>query len=164
MNTIDILLQGEAIADIQLVTVPHDADLSALLGAAAKLRSVTEHGDGEFLVFLQDEDKPLKPGKLPHPRPGQPLCIHVHRCRKVKVEVSFNGETKSAELSPSRTVGASKTHFAVKLFRMSKHDAAEHVLQLADTTERPDADTHLGALARHCGVKFDLVPLIRVEG
>lgn len=164
MKPIDILLQGEAIAEVQLITLGGDADLAALLAEAAKLRGVTEEADGEFLVFVQDEDAPLKRGKLPRPKPGQPLCLHIHRCRKITVEVSFNGEVKTVDLAPSRTVGATKTYAAVKLFGMSKHDAAEHVLQIAGSTERPDADIHLGALARRCGVAFDLVPLVRVEG
>lgn len=164
MKTIDILLQGEAIADVQLVTLDASADLDALLAAAAKLRGPIDGDEADFLAFLQDEDTPLKRGKLPRPKPGQPLCIHVHRCGKIKVEAMFNGQVKKVELAPSRTVGAAKTYVAVKLFGMSKHDAAEHVLQLAGTTDRPDADTHLGSLARRCSVAFDLVPLIRVEG
>lgn len=164
MSTIEILLQGEGIADIKLIALDHDAGLADLLEHAAKHRGPIEEGGATFLVFLQDEDAPLKPGKLPRPKPGQPLCLHVHRCKSVKVAASFNGETKHIDLAPSRTVGAAKTLIATKLFGMSRHDAAEHVLQLAGTNERPDADTHIGTLARHCTVAFDLVPLVRVEG
>jgi hypothetical protein len=49
---------------------------------------------------------------------------------------------------------------------MDPGDAAEHVLQLTGTADRPDADTHIGALAScpDCRLAFDLVPLKRVEG
>lgn len=163
MKNLEILLQGEAIADVQLVTLAEDAGLADVLAAAEKLR---EPGyDGEFHVFPQDDDKPLKPGRpLPKPPHGRPLCLHVHRCTKIKVDVSYNGRTKSVELAPGRTVGAVKTLAAIKLFGMTEHDAAEHVLQLAGTNDRPDADTHIGSLARRCQVAFDLVPLVRVEG
>ncbi|MCB2072488.1 MAG: hypothetical protein H6917_06155 [Novosphingobium sp.] len=164
MKTIDILLQGEAIADVQLITLGDGADLAELLVEAAKQRSEIEGDETEFLAFLQEEEVPLKMGKLPRPKTGQPLCIHVHRCRKISVEVTFNGQTKNLDLAPSRTVGATKTFVAVKLFDMSKQDAAEHVLQIAGETERPDADIHIGSLAHHCKVAFDLVPLVRVEG
>lgn len=167
MSRIDILLQGEAIDDIQLVSIENDSPLAAVLAEAAKLRGGrhgagddAEHGD--FLVYEQDEDAPLK--RLPKPKPGIPLCLHVSRCRKVEVHISFNGRTQSAGFAPSRTVGAIKTYAARKLFGMSEHDAAEHVLQISESDTRPDIDIHIGTLARRCTVAFDLVPLVRVEG
>jgi hypothetical protein len=162
MPNLDILLQGDDLPDVQFFSLGADADLAALFDAAAKFHPAIATGD--WLVFVQDEDTPLKPGRLPRAAAGQPLSLHIHHCRKIDVAVSYNGETKSADLAPSRTVGAVKTLAAVKLFGMNRHDAAEHVLQLAGTTERPDADIHIGALARKCRVAFDLVPLVRVEG
>lgn len=163
MKTIDILLQGEGIDDVQLLTLPEGADVAALLEAANNCRTEPA-GEAELLVFVQNENKPLKAGKLPRPKGEQPLCLHVHRCRKIAVSVTYNGVTKPADFSPSRTVGAVKTHVATKLFELSKHDAAEHVLQLAGMKDRPDADTHIGSVASECAVAFDLVPLVRVEG
>ena len=168
MKTIDILLQGEAIADVQLISVDEKGGVRAVQEAAERLRKDqgdSTDGEGEFHVFVQDEDEPLRAGKpLPKPRPGAPLCLHVHRCRKIKVAAAFNGKTEEALFSPGRTVGSVKTHVAVKIFGMDRSDAAEHVLQISGTTERPDADTHVGSLARNCAVTFDLVPLVRVEG
>ncbi len=164
MTHIDILLQGEGILDIQVINLPHSSALALVLAEAEKLRGQVD-GDGEFLIFLQDEDKPLKPHHLlPRPKPGLPLCLHVHRCPKVKVDVTFNGKTKEVELVPSHTVGATKTYAAIKLFGMDPHDAGEHVLQIAGTNDRPDTDVHIGSLAKRCAVAFDLVPLVRVEG
>lgn len=164
MTHIDILLQGEAIRDIQVISLPRGSALALVLAEAEKLRGPI-NCDGEFLIFIQEEDKPLKPHlPLPTPKPGVPLCLHVHRCVKVKVEVTFNGKTKEVVLAPSRTVGATKTYTAIKLFGMDAHDAGEHVLQIAGTDVRPDTDIHIGSLAKHCAVAFDLVPLIRVEG
>ncbi|RIV80354.1 hypothetical protein [Pelagerythrobacter aerophilus] len=163
MKTIDILLQGEGIDDVQLLSLPEGADLAALLKAANSCR-IEPTAEAELLVFIQDEDKPVKDGKLPRAKGGQPLCVHVHRCRKIAVSVTYNGVTKPAEFSPARTVGAVKTHVATKLFELSKQDAAEHVLQLTGSKDRPDADTHIGSLASDCAIAFDLVPLVRVEG
>lgn len=163
MKTLEILLQGEAIADVQLVVLPAEAGHAEVLAAAAELRAPSH--DGAFWLFVQDSDTPLHPGRpLPKPPHDGPLCLHVHRCKAITVEASFNGRTKEVELAPGRTVGATKTYVATKLFKMTEHDAAEHVLQLAGTAERPDTDTHIGALAKHCRVAFDLVPLVRVEG
>jgi hypothetical protein len=163
MTTRDTLLQGEAITDIQLISLDDDASLEDVLREAAKLRNAdAAEEDGAYHVYVQDEDAPLK--RLPKPKPGIPLCLHVSRCRKVDVSVSYNGKTKALELAPSRTVGAVKLLAAIKLFGMSEHDAAEHVLQLAGTDTRPDTDIHIGSLARRCKIAFDLVPHVRVEG
>jgi hypothetical protein len=163
MTTIEILLQGEAIHEIELVVLAVGAGADEVLAAAGKLRAPGH--DGQYLVFLQDDDTPLRHGRpLPQPSSGGPLCLHVHRSAKIKVEVRYNGSVKTVELAPSRTVGAVKVLAAEKLYGMDRHDAAEHVLQVAGSNERPDADTHIGSLAHHCEVVFDLVPLVRVEG
>lgn len=163
MTTLEILLQGEAIQDVQLVVLPADAGHVEILAAAAEFRA--PGFEGEFLIFVQEGDAPLKHGyPLPRPPRGGPIGVHVHRSRLIKVETSFNGRTKDIDLSPARTVGAVKTLIATRLFGMTPHDAAEHVLQVSGTTDRPDMDTHLGTLAHHGRVCFDLVPLVRVEG
>lgn len=163
MKTLEIILQGEAIGDVQLVVLPEGAGHAEVLIAAAELRGPGH--EGEFLVFVQEEDAPLKPHRpLPKPPRGGPLCLHVHRCKAIEIEASFNGRTKEVSFAPSRTVGSVKTIIATKLFGMTPHDAAEHVLQITGTTDRPDADIHIGSLAKRCRVAFDLVPLVRVEG
>ena len=50
--------------------------------------------------------------------------------------------------------------------KLNPKDAAEHVLQLCNSTKRPPSDTRLNELVqRHeCAVCFDLVPEKRVEG
>jgi hypothetical protein len=49
---------------------------------------------------------------------------------------------------------------------LSPKDAAEHVLQLCNSTERPPSDTPLHQLVQGhaCELCFDLVPEKRVEG
>jgi hypothetical protein len=166
MKIIEILLQGEHIPDIQILRIDHGAGIAALLAEAARAR--TCEPDGELLVFLEDEDEPLShDGALPHHHhDGGPLRLHVHRCRRIAVSVSFNGQTTTHEFGPGKTVAAVKKWAAIKAFGMDPGDAAEHVLQLTGTADRPDADTHIGALAScpDCRLAFDLVPLKRVEG
>lgn len=165
MSKIDILLQGEHLSDIVLVCLPEGATFELLLDEAAKHRRGCDDG-GHFLIFLEDEDEPLEPrcAVIPH-EPGRPHRVHVHRCRTVEVTFAFNGQIKSESFSPARTVGSVKRFAAEKLFGMNPKDAAEHVLQIAGTADRPEPDTHLGALVRgHCELSFDLVPLSRVEG
>lgn len=165
MKSVEILLQGENIPDIQVVALGSGKDVKDVLAAAEKHRC----GDakGEFHVFTEEGDEPLKEGdQFPEYGDGQPVRLHVHRCRRVAVAVTFNGVTEEHRFGPGTPVAVVKKWAAIAAFGMTPGDAAEHVLQLAGTTDRPEPDTHIGALVTcpDCRLAFDLVPLKRVEG
>ena len=165
MKDTEILLQGEGIPDIQFVRLGRDKGVSELLAAAAAHRK--GEFDGEFHVFGEDAEQPLAlDDPVPASEHGEPLRLHVHRCRSVEVAVTFNGVTKGHRFGPGKTVGSVKKWAAIRAFGMTPDDAAEHVLQLSGTTDRPEPDTHIGSLVTcpHCRLEFDLVPLKRVEG
>jgi hypothetical protein len=165
MKHIEILLQGEAIPDILVVRLERDKLVKDLLAAAAEHRTV--ECLGEFQVFTEDGKEPLAPeSPLPAAEHGHPIRMHVHRCNQVEAIVTFNGVKKEHQFGPGATVATVKQWAAIKAFSMTPADAAEHVLQLAGTSERPEPDTHIGTLTKYpdCRVKFDLVPLKRVEG
>lgn len=165
MNAIQVLLQGECIPDIQVVELGVDDTAKDLLEAAAKCR--TGAIKGEFLVFVEGGDEPIaEVDKLPENKDRQPVPLHVHRCRKVLVTVTFNGLSKGHEFSPARTMADVKKFAAVREFGMKPADAAEHVLQFSGSAERPEPETHVGALVTcpDCRIAFDLVPHKRVEG
>jgi hypothetical protein len=161
----EILLQGEHIPDIQVVDLGRGKGVKDVLAAAAKHRGC--EAEGEFHVFTEDSDEPLREDdKLPDHCDGGPVRVHVHRCRRIEVAVTFNGATEERRFGPGTTIATVKKWAAIKAFGMDRGDAAEHVLQLAGTTDRPEPDTHIGTLAQcpRCRLAFDLVPLKRVEG
>ena len=165
MKTIEFLLQGECIPDIQLVEVGTDKSVKDLLELAVGCRK--EEIEGDFFVFLEDCEEPIAmEGKLPESNDGKPIPIHLHRCRIVVVTVTFNGVSKEHEFGPGTTVASVKKWAAISEFEMKPADAAEHVLQFVGSAERPEPDTHIGALVTcpDCCVAFDLVPHKRVEG
>ena len=165
MEVIEILLQGEHIPDIQLVEIDREKGVVEVLAIATRHRKA--EAEGEFEVFIEGCDEPLKRDDvIPGCENGQPLRVHVHRCRRIKVDVTFNGVTKEHAFGPGTTIAAVEKWAAIRAFGMSPSDAAEHVLQVAGTTERPEPDTHIGSLATcpECHLAFDLVPLKRVEG
>jgi hypothetical protein len=165
MKNTEILLQGEHIPDIQFLKLGCEKSVRDLLAAAAKHRAC--EAEGKFHVFAEDDDEPLAlDDLLPKSKNGQPVRLHVHRCRKVGVAVTFNVVTKENRFAPGRTIASVKKWAAIKAFEMDPGDAAEHVLQLAGTTDRPEPDTHIGSLVTcpQCQLAFDLVPLKRVEG
>ena len=165
VNAIQVLLQGECIPDIQVVALGVDDTVKDLLEAAAKCRA--EAIEGEFLVFVEGSEEPIADGdKLPENKDRQPVPLHVHRCRRVLVTVTFNGLSKGHEFSPATTVADVEKFAAIREFGMKPADAAEHVLQFSGSAERPEPEMHVGALVScpDCRISFDLVPHKRVEG
>ncbi len=168
-NELQLFVQGEGIAEIQLVRISEHATLRELTGKLTAVFTeilVSEAGVEEFIFLLEDSeqelpsDKPIKEIGIKHR--GR---IHIHRCRKVKVSVSFNGREVADAFPPSKTIAKIK-HWADKEFGIEGVDATEHALQICGTAKRPDEDVHLGSLVRRptCQICFDLVPKKRVEG
>lgn len=165
-----LFVQGEGLAEIQVVNIGSDSTVADLIKmVAAKVGAgefAAADAEGGLVVTFEDEDK-----KIPHEDSLKKAGIrdrsrvHIHRCRKVKVTVYFNGETEVDNFPPSTTVGKVKK-WADKKFDIDKIDATEHALQLCGTSIRPDEDTHIGMLTKHpsCSICFDLVPKRRVEG
>jgi hypothetical protein len=168
MEDIDIFVQGEGLSRISLIRIKQDATLEDLVAAAIAQGAYHGINGHECLVSLEEADEPLTPGvTLTSAGIGHRSRVHLHRCRKVDVTVSFNGQQKSRAFSPAATI-AWVTKWAVgkQGFDLDEVDAAEHVLQLSGTSIRPDEDAHLGTLVHNpsCVASFDLVPKQRVEG
>lgn len=91
--------------------------------------------------------------------------IHCHRCRHVAVEVNYASETKHRRFSPAATVEV-VTKWAKRKFKLSDSAAADWVLQIYNTTERPRPNEHLGELIRtpECRICFDLVKEVTPQG
>jgi hypothetical protein len=165
MNRIEILLQGEGFTEIEVIRLEAGMVVREVLHAAGACCKMPPAD--ELRVFAEDEDEPLElDHPLPGHQPGKPLRLHVHRCHRVTVTVAFNGESETRPFGPARTIEAIRKWAALVAFKLAPTDAAEHVLQVAGTTNRPDPDTHVGALVScpDCLIHFDLVPLKRVEG
>jgi len=142
----------------------------ALVAAGVKL-------DAETFLFLDEGEEHLC-GERQHPVHGlkHGCRIHLSRCKRIKTTVQFLEKSAERDFPPGARVRAVK-EWAVRKFELSPKDAAEHVLQLCKSTERPPSDTPLLQLVgghdhhdchehgRHgCKLCFDLVPDKRVEG
>jgi len=161
----ELFLQGEGVHEITLIRVLQDGSVADVLAAARAIGLKVPDG---VSVYLEDEEDELSLGAVVASTSVRHRSrVHVNRCKKVNATVTFNGVEKSESFPPSTTMKRVK-QWAVgpKGFNMSEVDAAEHVLQLTGSAERPDEDVHIGTLVRgsHCSVTFDLVPKIRVEG
>jgi hypothetical protein len=122
--------------------------------------------DAETFIFI-DEAEEHAQGERHEPVRGlkHGCRIHVSRCKRINVTVNFLDKSEAHEFPPGARVRAVK-EWAAHKFHMDPKDAAEHVLQLCKSTERPSSDTPLHQLVHDhdCAVCFDLVPEKRVEG
>jgi len=163
MRTIDIFYQGEGLSDIEHLQLRDDktfADLKEALVAAG-------HADSETTLYIENENEPVEAcARLDEFDCRRGLRIHLARCRRVEVEVTFNGCTAEREFSPARTLARVKRWAAQRGFDMTAEEAGEHALQIEGTHVRPPLNVHVGALATHgaCKLDFDLVPDERING
>lgn len=163
MNHVDIFYQGEGIAEIQHLEID-----AADTFAALKTKICGKHGlSVETMVFIEDSDDPVDESSPVQERAGAAgIKVHLHRCRHVKVSVTFNNETVEQTFAPSATITRIKRWAAERKFGISEAEAGEHVLQIAGTTDRPSPGTHVGTLVvcAACRIAFDLVPDERING
>ena len=150
----------EGLIEAQL---PEDATRHHLHGILAE---VGVEIDDETFIFIDEDEEPLeREHHKPLPKVKRGCRIHVSKCRKIKVTVHYLEHTAEHTFAPGARVRKVKA-WAVKEFKLDHHDAAEHVLQLCNSTDRPATDTPLHELTKApvCSVCFDLVPEKRVEG
>jgi hypothetical protein len=163
MKTIDVFYQGEGLSEIAHIELEPTATFATLKGRLAEKHGVAQDAQ----LYLEDEEEPINEAVLLGDRATpKGLKVHVHRCRHFEVTVAFNCKTAERRFSPSATVARVKRWAAEREFGMSKEEAAEHVLQITGTYDRPAPGTHIGSLTdcRVCTLAFDLVPDERVNG
>ena len=122
--------------------------------------------DSESFIFIDEAEDHLR-GEHHEPVPGlkHGARVHIGRCHRIKTTVHFLEKTAEHSFPPGARLRTVKAR-AVHKFELDPKDAAEHVLQICNSTERPPSDTPLHCLAHghSCAVCFDLVPEKRVEG
>ena len=163
MTTIDLFFQGEELGEIKHLEVESDTTCAIFKARVSEIHGVAR----DVLVFLEDEDDPIADDVLLKEHAGQKgLKMHVHRCHRVEVAVTFNGETVEHRFTPAATTARIKRWAAEHKFGMSEEEAGEHVLQISGTHERPVPGVHIGALTScdGCRLALDLVADERVNG
>lgn len=163
MPVIDVFYQGAGLKDIQHLQLNDGrsfADLKAAIIDAG-------HADEDAVLYIENEKEPIEPcARLDDYDCRRGLRVHIARCRRVAVEVTFNGQTIERGFPPALTLARVKRWAALRGFDMSKEEAGEHALQIGGTHTRPSLNTHLGALlaCAVCEIEFDLVPDERING
>lgn len=173
MAGLQLFVQGEGKREIRVLELPAHATVRELIEAAQAQGVASLNGGGHggrqaVAVYAEDGDAPLPAGAtLEAAGLGNHSSVHLSRCVRVAVTVHYNSRDLSETFGPGVPMHRVK-EWAVgnKGFNLTPVDAAEHVLQLTGTSDRPDEDVHIGSLvgAGGCKVEFDLVAKVRVEG
>lgn len=163
MSTIALFVQVHGKPGLRELELAQAATRGELHTALDKLGITI---DAETFVFI-DEAEHHESGQdhepLPHLKHG--CRIHVSRCKQIETTIHYLDKTANHHFAPGVRVRAVKS-WAAQHFHINPKDAAEHVLQLCNATERPSSDTPLHQLVHghDCSVCFDFVPEKRVEG
>jgi hypothetical protein len=159
--TLFVQIQGEArVVEVAVNENLTESELhTALFGAGVPI------GSDQFVFIDESEEQISSEVKRPASGIKQGTRVHIARCRRIKTTVNYLERTIKEEFAPGTRVRSVKK-WALREFGLDKKDAAEHVLQVCNSKERPASDTPLHALIQgsNCAVCFDLVPEIRVEG
>jgi hypothetical protein len=132
MQDIGIFIQSEGRPTISLIQAKQEATSEELATAAIAQGAYRAAGGHACLMSLKEADEPLTRGvTLTTAGIGHQSRVYLHRCHKIHVTVSCNGQEKSRAFSPAATIDR-VTQWAVgtRGFDLDDSDAAEHVLQV----------------------------------
>lgn len=161
-----IYIQSELFPDLKFIEINDDATIDELKHAALALLPAGADLTDLKLSVEDDEDEAHHGAThVKHLKKEHGIRVHLHRCLLVDVKVLYGGQVVHRKFRPAATIGRVRL-WAGEAVGMSPCDIAEHVLQIAGTTEQPDVDIHIGTLTKcpHCSVTFDLVPAHRING
>ncbi|HEX8464769.1 MAG TPA: hypothetical protein VF627_09160 [Abditibacterium sp.] len=159
-----IYVQVEGEKKPHLVEIPSDARLKDVL---APLAEKGVHVGDDIVMFVEDEEDELPRDNHLHEHGIKHRSnLHCHRCRKIEVRVSLNGTNLCHVFPPSARIAKVKAWAADAFAKSGFEDTHEMALQLAGTTEQPNADVHIGTLVSHptCELAFNLIGKPLVQG
>ena len=158
---IQVFLQSELLSDIEVLEIEAEVGHVGLRDACVNKLGTTP--TEELFLFIEDDDDERPFEKLERLPDG--LRVHLHRLKGIDVVVRYGGRDVRRAFRPSATIGRIK-HWSTHELGIKGSDATELMLQISGSDMRPDADIHVGSLAKAPAhsVVFDLVPSPRVNG
>lgn len=163
-NQIEIYLHGAGTTEEKIIHVPEDATVRDVLEAAKK---AGVNVDADTFLTVEDADDEL-PGdaRLHEHGVKHKHHLHCHRCHKVEVSVTFNGQVKSRKFAPGRKVkGVLK--WTVEAFSLNGVDAENKELRLGGASGTIlQSQQHIGSFVQvpNCSLDLYLTAIVEVQG
>jgi len=164
MKEFEVYFHGIGQDNVKLIRVQEDFLIVDVL-KVAKNEGVVDILDEVCEIFLEESEEPVdKKHSLRHLGVRDRAHFIYHHCRKIEVSVSYNGEDKTSNFSPSAKIGKI-LKWAIKAFGLTGTDATNKVLRLENKVELAN-DLRLGSLVHHphCHIKLFLTAQVLVEG
>lgn len=152
-----IYVHGEGIRETKLVELPQESKKGDVI--AALKSGVQFTNEEEVYLFIDDEEAPLE-GQHPRLKPKQ--HVHIHRCKKVMVTVSYNGQ-KTLQVPPNTKV-SKLVRLAAAAFSVTEEDAADLILKLGGDTLESTSRIGSYVTPGTCAVSLSLTPNAQVKG
>jgi hypothetical protein len=154
---IEILVEGEGLAEIEAIRVPRGSSALAIIVAVATKGAFPAE---EAILFLEDSDAPVDPSILLIEEEVSGKVHHVHRAHKVEVGVYYQARRITRHFPPSTRVQR-VLDWAVGPdgFKIDPSIAPEMELALHGQTTPLPKTAHIGRYIRHphCALDFDLI-------
>ena len=146
MEKIEVLVEGEGLADLAAIHVAQGATLREIVEIVA---SKGGYPVEEAFIFIEDRDEPLDL-TIVIDEETRGRIHHVHRAREVVVAVSYQAGTKEAKFSPSTTISrvldwADGPHG----YHVDPSIAPEMELALHGHTQALSKTAHVGRFVHH---------------
>jgi len=162
-----IFVQGENIAGVQVVEVSEAIQVREALSKFIDFGFPVVQSVEEVWIGFEETENGLQLDEWIQLEADKDIRIHAHRCHRITVTCSFNGDSRTKEFAPSTTIKSVKNWVTgPDGFGMSALDAADHVLQVCGGEMRPSEHVHIGALVHHpdCTLCLQLLPADRHQG
>jgi hypothetical protein len=155
--SLEILVEGEGLADVEILLIAEGASAQEVVsGVAAK----GAFADAEAVLFVEDGDEPLDLATTVVDEAFRGRVHHVHRLRRVTAVVSYKEQQIERQFSPSTRVQR-VLDWAVGRggFNIDPSIAPEMELALQGTEKALPKSAHIGRFAHHPHheLKLDLI-------
>ncbi|MFA6087234.1 hypothetical protein [Mucilaginibacter sp.] len=150
-----VYLHGENNRDVKEIEVAANADHNLLLELFKREFQIAEHVDDYTLFFQEDEIFPDGTEVKLEVEIIHRGHYHVHRCKKIKTEVTYNGQTEDFEFVPSAT-GNKVLKTVISKFKIAPADATDLLLKVNDEIIFKATD-HIGSFVGHHDCKLSLL-------
>lgn len=137
----EILVDGEGFADVELIEIEEDAPMLRIVEIVAGRKG---EDAALFTLFLEGMEEPCDPTQ-PVPHHQRKHVHHVHRHKRIAVAVEYGGDTIERAYPPSATVkSVLKWAIGPEGFKIEPSYAAEMQLGLPGSPAPLPDMAHIG--------------------
>ena len=167
MNNKKLIIRAEWIKEPKIHDFHEELslkDIKQLLREYSELENLL---DEEIFIFIENEDEEVTEINFKETiKKFEKHRFHGHRCKKIDVEVIYNGQEYCREFNPATTRGKIM-HWLGKELNFTSGEMMHHELRVDSITgEKINDDMHLGIFIKYpqCKIRLFLVPKDRFEG